>query len=135
MKALNKLTVAVLACALAGMGMVGCNTFKGAGKDIQKGGEAIENAADGAQSRLEYQEVQQYSITALAMPGGTISPSGSTSALTGSNRTFTIAARSGYHIEDVLVDGKSVGPVSSHTFNDVRAAHSISALFASSPTS
>ena len=28
---------------------LGCNTVKGAGKDIQEGGEAVENAAEGAQ--------------------------------------------------------------------------------------
>ena len=41
----------VLALALsAGMAVSGCNTFRGAGKDIQRGGEAIENAADDAQN-------------------------------------------------------------------------------------
>jgi predicted small secreted protein len=30
-------------------GALGCNTFRGAGKDIQEGGKSIENAAEGAQ--------------------------------------------------------------------------------------
>lgn len=41
----------VLALALsAGLVFSGCNTFRGAGKDIQRGGEAIENAAEEAQN-------------------------------------------------------------------------------------
>jgi entericidin B len=36
----------ILALALAG---AGCNTVKGAGKDVQKAGKAVERAADKAQ--------------------------------------------------------------------------------------
>jgi predicted small secreted protein len=36
----------LLVFAIAGIIASGCNTFKGAGKDIQKGGEAVENAAE-----------------------------------------------------------------------------------------
>ena len=32
-------------CLVAGFGSSGCNTFRGVGKDIQKGGEVIEDAA------------------------------------------------------------------------------------------
>lgn len=32
--------------AAAGVVAAGCNTVKGAGKDIQKGGEAVEDAAE-----------------------------------------------------------------------------------------
>ncbi len=35
---------AILAVAFAGM--QGCNTFRGAGTDIRRGGEAIENSAN-----------------------------------------------------------------------------------------
>ena len=34
-----------------------------------------------------------------------------------------------FHIQDVLVDGISQGSVSSYTFTDIRANHSISASF------
>jgi hypothetical protein len=44
--------------------------------------------------------------------------------------TCTIAANIGYHIADVLVDGGSVGPKTSHTFNNVKETHTISASFA-----
>jgi entericidin B len=41
------LSTVVLGAFLAGLvGLTGCNTMKGAGKDIQKGGEKLENSAD-----------------------------------------------------------------------------------------
>ena len=47
----------------------------------------------------------------------------------GSDKTFTIAPADGYEIADVLVDSKSVGAVSSYTFENVRASHTIKAVF------
>ena len=38
---MKKIAFAILALAL----LAGCNTIEGAGKDIQKGGQAIEKAA------------------------------------------------------------------------------------------
>lgn len=49
MKTFKKVVAVLLISALIGIGMLGCNTFRGAGKDIQRGGEAVENAADDAQ--------------------------------------------------------------------------------------
>lgn len=49
MNTFGKWAAVVVACALMAVSTVGCNTFRGAGKDIQKGGEGIENAAEGAQ--------------------------------------------------------------------------------------
>lgn len=51
MNTFTKLVVALVAGALISIGALGCNTFKGAGRDIQKGGQGIENAADGARSK------------------------------------------------------------------------------------
>jgi len=75
--------------------------------------------------------VDSYTITASAGTGGSISPSGSTSVNSGSSKTFTVTASSGYKISDVKVDGSSVGAVSSYTFSNVTSAHTISATFAS----
>lgn len=61
--------------------------------------------------------------------GGTIDPSGSVSALQDTNKTFTINRDFGYAIADVLVDGVSVGPVSSYTFNNINDNHTIVASF------
>ncbi|GHA23907.1 entericidin A/B family lipoprotein [Oceanisphaera arctica] len=40
----KKLMTVLMVVGLA-VGLYGCNTFAGAGKDIQKGGEAVEGAA------------------------------------------------------------------------------------------
>lgn len=42
---LNKTLLAVLLAAASALGMAGCNTVDGAGKDIERGGEAIQGAA------------------------------------------------------------------------------------------
>jgi flagellin-like protein len=76
----------------------------------------------------------QYVITASAGSGGSISPSGSVSVNYGFSQTFTIAANIGYHVSGVLVDGVSVGVVSSYTFSNVQAAHTISASFSNQYT-
>lgn len=43
-------TAATLAGLTALTTLAGCNTMEGVGKDVQKGGEAIENAASKAKS-------------------------------------------------------------------------------------
>jgi hypothetical protein len=48
----------------------------------------------------------------------------------GSDQTFAITPKSGFHVQDVLVDGSSVGAVTTYTFTSVTADHTISATFA-----
>lgn len=72
-----------------------------------------------------------FNITASAGTGGSISPSGTTALVAGSSQTYTITPNTGYKISSVTVDGASVGAVSTYTFSDVAAAHSISVTFAS----
>src|SRR5439155_1341704 len=74
--------------------------------------------------------VKVETITASAGVHGSISPSGAVSVNCGSNQTFTIPPDACYDIADVLVDGSSVGPVSSYTFSSVTANHTIAASFA-----
>ncbi len=74
-------------------------------------------------------DVSTHTITASAGSGGSISPSGAVSVNNGANQTFNITANSGYHIYSVSVDGAPVGTVSSYTFTNVTAAHTISAIF------
>ena len=73
---------------------------------------------------------ETFTLTSTAGANGLISPSGSVSVSSGSSQTFAISANSGYHINDVLVDGTSVGAVSSYSFSSVTADHTISASFA-----
>ncbi len=74
-----------------------------------------------------------HTITATAGANGSISPSGAVSVPDGGSQTFTIAPASGYHIADVLVDGGTVGPVTTYTFNNVTTDHTIGASFAITP--
>ncbi|HET9681388.1 MAG TPA: LamG-like jellyroll fold domain-containing protein, partial [Candidatus Limnocylindrales bacterium] len=73
--------------------------------------------------------VNTYTITASAGPNGSIEPAGDVVVDQGSDKTFTIAPATGYHVADVLVDGSSVGAVGSYTFTAVTAAHTIAATF------
>jgi hypothetical protein len=70
-----------------------------------------------------------YKITASDSNGGYINPSGETGVLSGASYTFKIVPEENFKIKDVLVDGKSVGAVSSYTFKDVKTTHTISATF------
>jgi len=45
---MKKIVAALLAVALLSISTVGCHTVKGAGRDIQRGGQAVEEAAEGA---------------------------------------------------------------------------------------
>ena len=73
--------------------------------------------------------VTEYIIKAEAEMGGTISPDGSVRVPSGGSKTFAIAANEGYEIADVLVDGVSVGAVSTYTFERVEKKHTIVARF------
>ena len=75
------------------------------------------------------EEDDTYTITASAGSHGSISPSGSVTVNEGSDKSFTITPDTGYQIDNVLVDGSSVGAVSSYTFSNVYQNHSIYATF------
>ena len=70
-----------------------------------------------------------HSITASCEANGSISPSGLTDVISGSDITFHIAPITNYHIKDVHVDGVSVGAVSDYTFLNVTTDHTITASF------
>ena len=70
-----------------------------------------------------------FTIAASAGPNGSISPSGAVSVAGGSNQLFTITPNSCFHVANVLVDGSSIGAVTTFTFTNVTADHTISASF------
>ena len=75
--------------------------------------------------------INQYTITATSGADGTVTPAGVTTVSYGGSQAYTIAATTaGYHIANVLVDGVSNGTISSYTFTNVQANHTISATFA-----
>lgn len=70
-----------------------------------------------------------YNIVATAGANGSITPAGTTTINYGDNRTYTISANAGYSIENVVVDGISMGAISSFTFTNVMENHTIAASF------
>jgi hypothetical protein len=95
--------------------------------NLYAGGD-FASAGGKVSSRIALWQVRR-TITATAGPGGTISPSGAVIVKNGESQTFSITPDPGYHIADVLVDGVSVGSVTSYTFSKVTADHTIVASF------
>ncbi|NUY80448.1 T9SS type A sorting domain-containing protein [Flavobacterium sp. MAH-1] len=73
--------------------------------------------------------VAGFAISASAGTGGTVTPAGTTNVPTGTNQTYTITPNCAYLIADVLVDGVSQGAITTYTFSNVSANHTISATF------
>lgn len=69
-------------------------------------------------------------IEASSEKFGSISPSGKVQVNHESDQIFKITPNNGYHIRDVIVDGKSIGAVSEYSFRNVTSDHTISAFFA-----
>jgi len=70
-----------------------------------------------------------YTITATAGSGGIIYPSGAIIAPRGSFQQFHMIHDLDHLIEDVLVDGISVGPVGVYAFDSVTQDHTIHVSF------
>ncbi len=74
--------------------------------------------------------INTYTITASTDANGSINPSGLVTVNYNVSQKFTTAPNANYHINDVLVDGESVGAVTSYTFTHVKDDHTIAASFA-----
>ncbi len=72
----------------------------------------------------------QYTITVTRDQTAPSSPAAAPPSTTGRVRPFTITPSTGYSVSSVVVDGSSVGVVSSYTFSNVQAAHTITASYA-----
>ena len=75
-------------------------------------------------------QVRTYTISAGATTGGTITPSGDVELSHGANKTFLMRADDEYYLDDVIVDGESVGTPSIYSFQTVGEDHTIEARFA-----
>jgi LPXTG-motif cell wall-anchored protein len=69
-----------------------------------------------------------YTVTAAAGTGGSVTPGGTVTVSEGASLTVLINLDQGYSIADVIVDGKSVGAVSSYTFADILRNHTLFAV-------
>jgi len=71
----------------------------------------------------------EHAVTASAGPGGRISPEGAQTYLHRATVRYTITPDEGYFIQDVRVDGESVGSVPHFTFDPLYQDHTIAATF------
>ncbi len=76
------------------------------------------SAQDGSNASFT---IDRWTITASAGANGVIAPSGAVAVVEGANQAFTIAPNSGFSVASVVVDGASVGAVTSYTFTNVAA--------------
>lgn len=74
-----------------------------------------------------------YTITASTGANGTISPLGASSISSGAGKTYTITPNPGYQVDAVMVNGISVGAVTSYVFANVTANQTIAASFKATP--
>jgi uncharacterized repeat protein (TIGR01451 family) len=74
--------------------------------------------------------VDTFTVGASAGLGGLVSPAGDTAVAYGDSLTVDVLPDVGHHVADVLVDGGSVGPVTSWDFTAVAAGHTLAASFA-----
>jgi len=83
----------------------------------------FDNVTNNDHSIAAFFGINQYTIAASVGGGGggTITPNGAVLVNQGASQTFLIAPSTGYHIQDVVVNGSSVGAVNSYTFNNVTA--------------
>lgn len=85
-------------------------------------------------AHFEKEQVRNHTISAaVSSSNGTITPGGNSTVPEGSGLLYTITPKSGYAVQNVYVDGKPVGAVTSYRFTDVKTAHTISADFKEMP--
>ena len=70
-----------------------------------------------------------YTIKASAGAHGSISPEGNVTVKAGESQTFKFTPESGYQVNDVVVDGTSVGAVTTYAFENVIENHTIVVTF------
>ncbi|MGD9175509.1 MAG: hypothetical protein PVF29_15210, partial [Desulfobacterales bacterium] len=105
-------------------------------KDVPSGEYWIEVKHDSDKGQgdytlyVDFDAVTAHTITAANGAGGNISPIGSVSVPHNGSQAFTITPDACYSVQDVLVDGVSVGAVTSYVFNNVTSDRTISVHFA-----
>jgi hypothetical protein len=70
-----------------------------------------------------------FTISASAGANGSIAPAGDTAVLQGGSVAYTITPNAGYRVANVVVDGVSAGSMTTYTFTNVTANHTITASF------
>jgi len=77
---------------------------------------------------LSVSQIPTYTIVASASANGSITPTGTTTLQQGQSQAYTITANTNY-VATVTIDGTAMGALSSYTFSNVTANHTISVAF------
>jgi len=95
----------------------------------------VMDSSTSASTAFAFENIQPtFTIVTLVDGNGTISPSGTINILKGNNKTLSILASTGNRIDDVLINGDSVGPKSQYTFWSVSQNYTIHANFSPIPS-
>jgi len=95
----------------------------------------VMDVSTSASSSFAFENIQPiFTIVTLTDGNGTISPSGTINVLKGNNKTLSILASTGNRIDDILINGDSVGPKTQYTFWSVSQDYTIQANFSPIPS-
>ena len=100
---------------------------------LNNAGQIVCHEWDGFDWEIFLYSPQVHTINATAGAGGSISPSGDVQVAHNTSISFIIISNTDYFVADVLVDGQSVGKVTSYTFTNVTADHTIQVIFTFKP--
>ncbi len=75
-------------------------------------------------------DLDTFIVTAIALGNGAINPAGVTTVPFGGSQEYTFIPDAGYRIEDVKIEGISIGAPSSYTLSNVQSDQSVEATFA-----
>ena len=80
---------------------------------------------------VTFKEIQGFTITASAGENGAISPNGETTYSDGASATYTFTPNANYEVEEVIIDGTSVGmaQATEYTFTEIDKDHTIHVTF------
>ncbi|PCJ52740.1 MAG: hypothetical protein COA79_23260, partial [Planctomycetota bacterium] len=130
---LNGATVTVLTnsgtLAKTGFTFNNWNTAANGSGTIYAASSSLTMGSSNVTLYAQWTALTTYTLTASNGSNGTITPSGAIIVISGSNKTFTMTPNAGYDVDTVTVDGASAGNVSSYTFSNVTANHTISVTF------
>ncbi|WP_029917607.1 putative Ig domain-containing protein [Pelobacter seleniigenes] len=73
-------------------------------------------------------------ILAQAEAGGYISPEGETYLAYGESQSYQLTPMAGYYVKDLLVNGRSVGAVSTYAIDGIAEHYELNAVFEAIPT-
>jgi hypothetical protein len=101
----------------------------GVNKPDSTSGYTFLNVSANHTIRVTYR-INTYTITSTAGSNGSINPSGTTTVNYGGSQMYTITPNSCYHVDSVLVDGTNQGAITTYTFTNVTANHTIRSVYA-----